>query len=135
MKFQNQILSCVCNEIIFCDQFTFVVLPVLSLNFKIVAVVLGFCLVKLSQFVLIHSYGYVKDKGPKLGDPLVLLDRNPIQGQTLYKTGVRIHQLAILPGSSSGLGTSEMCTCLFPADLRLCVATYTRLRQCVRLWR
>lgn len=47
---------------------------------------------------------------------------------------VRINQPAVPPRSSSVLGTSKMCICLFPADIWLCVATYTRLRQCVRLW-
>lgn len=82
----------------------------------------------------IRNYGYMKDEEPKLRDHLVLLDRNPIQAQTLYETWVRIHQPAIPPRSSSVLGTSEMCKCLFPSDIWLCVATYIRLRQCIILW-
>lgn len=82
----------------------------------------------------INNYDYVKDKGPKLGDHLALLNRNHLQAQTLYEMPVRINQPAVPPRSSSVLGTSKMCICLFPADIWLCVATYTRLRQCVRLW-
>lgn len=90
----------------------------------------GECLVKFSQCVSIHNFSYVKDKGPKLGDPLVLLDRNSTRAQTLYETRVKIHQPAI-PPRSSVLQTSEMCSWVFPADIWLCVAIHTRLRQCV----
>lgn len=56
-----------------------------NLSFVVVVVldfVVGFggvggCLVKFSRSVSIHNFSYMKDKRPRLRDPLVLPDRNP----------------------------------------------------------
>lgn len=79
----------------------------------------------------------MKDKGPNPGHhwALSFSRQKSHQVQALYVTRVRFHQRAVPPGLSSVSGTSEMCKRLFTADIWLCVATYTRLRLCVRLWR